>query len=99
VAHGLAETTAGAGATLDSVLPGSTDSEGVTTFVGKMAETQGRSEMEDEFFRSDRPSSLLGRFIEPEEVAVVVAYGSSPLSSTTNVASLRAGGGVVRSIF
>ncbi len=99
MARGLAETTAGTGATVDSVLPVSTDSEGVTTFVGKMAETQGRSEMEDEFSRSDRPSSLLGRFIEPEEVAALIAYGSSSLSSATNGASLRAGGGVVRSIF
>ncbi|QIN79463.1 SDR family oxidoreductase [Rubrobacter marinus] len=100
VARGLAETTAGTGVTVNSVLPGPTASEGVTTFVGQMAEAQGlsESEMEDEFFRSARPSSLLGRFIEPEEVAALIAYVASPLSSATNGASLRADGGVVRSI-
>lgn len=100
VARGLAETTAGTGVTVNSVLPGPTASEGVTTFVGQMAEAQGMSEgeMEDEFFRSARPSSLLGRFIEPEEVAALIAYVASPLSSATNGASLRVDGGVVRSI-
>lgn len=101
VARGLAETTAGTGVTVNSVLPGPTASEGVTTFVGQMAEAQGMTEgeMEREFFRSARPSSLLGRFIEPEEVASLIAYVSSPLASATNGASLRADGGVVRSIF
>ena len=100
VARGLAETTAGTSVTVNSVLPGPTASEGVTTFVGQMAEAQGlsESEMEDEFFRSARPSSLLGRFIEPDEVATLIAYVVSPLSSATNGASLRADGGVVRSI-
>lgn len=100
VAHGLAETTAGTGVTVNSVLPGPTASEGVTTFVGQMAEAQGMSEdeMEGEFFRSARPSSLLGRFIEPEGVATLIAYVVSSLSSATNGASLRADGGVVRSI-
>ncbi len=50
--------------------------------------------MEEEFFRSARPSSLLGRFIEPEEVAGLIAYAASPLSSATNGPSLRADGGV-----
>lgn len=33
-----------------------------------------------------------------EEVAALIAYVASPLSSATNGASLRADGGVVRSI-
>ena len=100
VARGLAETTTGTGVTVNSVLPGPTASEGVTTFVGQMAEAQGMSEgeMEVEFFRSARPSSLLGRFIEPEEDGALKAYVASPLSSATNGASLRVDGGVVRSI-
>ena len=100
VARGLAETMAGTGVTVNSVLPGPTASEGVTTFVGQMAEAQGLSneEMEAEFFRTARPSSLLKRFIEPEEVAALIAYVASPLSSATNGAALRVDGGVVRSI-
>lgn len=65
-----------------------------------MVEAQGLSneEIEGEFFRSARPSSLLERFVEPEKVAALLAYVASPLSSATNGASLRADGGVDRSI-
>lgn len=100
VARGLAEMTAGTNVTVNSVLPGPTASEGVTTFVGQMAEEQGVSEeeMENEFFRSARPSSLLGRFIEPGEVAAMITFLASPASSATNGAALRVDGGVVRSI-
>lgn len=57
VARGLAETTAGTGVTVNSVLPGPTASEGASTFVGRMTEAQGLSEeeMEGEFFRSAGP--------------------------------------------
>ena len=61
-----------------------------------MAESEGMSERE--FFRSARPSSLLKRFIEPEEVGALIAYVSSPLSSAANGAALRVDGGVVRSV-
>jgi len=100
VTRGLTETTTGTEVTVNSVLPGPTASEGVTTFVGQMTRAQGMSEdeMEGEFFRSARFSSLLGRFIEPEEVAALIAYVARPLSSATNVTSLRADSGIVRSI-
>jgi NAD(P)-dependent dehydrogenase (short-subunit alcohol dehydrogenase family) len=55
-------------------------------------------EFEEEFFRSMRPTSLLKRFTRPDEVAVLVTFVCSPLSSATNGAALRADGGVVRSI-
>ncbi|CAN5228611.1 SDR family oxidoreductase [soil metagenome] len=100
VARGLAETTVGTGVTVNSVLPGPTASEGVKTFVGRMAQEQGKDEaaMEEEFFQTARPSSLLQRFIEPEEVAEMITFVCSPVSSATNGASLRADGGVVRSV-
>jgi len=100
LARGLAETTAGTGVTVNSVLAGPTRSEGVETFVGDMARTKGVSEaeIEREFFRSIRPSSLLQRFASVDEVAAMVAFVASPLSSATNGAALRADGGVVRSI-
>ncbi len=56
-------------------------------------------EMERVFFEESRPSSLLKRFIQPEEVASLVAYVCSPLSAATNGAALRVEGGVVQSIF
>jgi NAD(P)-dependent dehydrogenase (short-subunit alcohol dehydrogenase family) len=100
LARGLAETTAGTGVTVNSVLAGPTRSEGVETFVADMARTKGVSEaeIEKEFFRSIRPSSLLQRFASVDEVAAMVAFVASPLSSATNGAALRADGGVVRSI-
>jgi NAD(P)-dependent dehydrogenase (short-subunit alcohol dehydrogenase family) len=100
VARGLAETTAGTGVTVNSVLPGPTRSEGVEGFVKSMAKSQGISEaiVEKGFFKTARPSSLLKRFATPEEVANLVVYVASPKSSATNGASLRVDGGVVRSI-
>ena len=100
LARGLAETTKGTGVTVNSVLPGPTRSEGVEQFVKDMAKHQGKStdDIENDFFKNVRPSSLLGRFATNEEVANMVAYIASPLSSATNGAALRVDGGVVRSI-
>jgi NAD(P)-dependent dehydrogenase (short-subunit alcohol dehydrogenase family) len=100
ISRGLAETTAGTSVTVNTVLAGPTASEGVNEFVDRMAAAskKTRSELEKEFFRSVRPTSLLKRFARPEEVAALVAFVCSPLSSATNGAALRADGGVVRSI-
>jgi NAD(P)-dependent dehydrogenase (short-subunit alcohol dehydrogenase family) len=100
VSRGLAETTAGTGVTVNSVLPGPTASEGVTDYVKKMAEGQGSdaASVEREFFRTARPTSLLQRFATADEVAVLVAFVCSPLASAINGAALRADGGVLRSI-
>jgi NAD(P)-dependent dehydrogenase (short-subunit alcohol dehydrogenase family) len=100
VARGLAETCQGTNVTVNSVLPGPTASEGVTEFVSNLASQEKMSpeEFEKEFFRNARPSSILKRFIEPAEIANVVAFVCSPLASAINGASVRADGGVVRSI-
>jgi NAD(P)-dependent dehydrogenase (short-subunit alcohol dehydrogenase family) len=100
LARGLAEITKGTGVTINSVLPGPTWSEGVEKFVKDMAGHSGKSaaDVEKEFFQDVRPSSLLQRFATVEEVAHMVAYVASPLSSATNGAALRVDGGVVRSI-
>lgn len=101
VARGLAETTAGTGVTVNSVLPGPTASEGVETFVKRMAASRGVDfkTMEQEFFETARPSSLLKRFATPDEVAAMIVYICSAPASATNGAALRVDGGVVRSIF
>lgn len=100
VARGLAETTAGTGVTVNSVLPGPTASEGVGTFVDHMAKARGVDfpTMEREFFSTARPSSLLQRFTTPAEVATMIVFVCSALASATNGAALRVDGGVVRSI-
>jgi NAD(P)-dependent dehydrogenase (short-subunit alcohol dehydrogenase family) len=100
ISRGLAETTVGTGVTVNTVLPGPTASEGAVEFVNRMAASGGvdKETFEKEFFKSVRPSSLLERFASPEEVANIVTYLASPLSSATNGAALRVDGGVVRSI-
>jgi NAD(P)-dependent dehydrogenase (short-subunit alcohol dehydrogenase family) len=100
LARGLAEMTIGTGVTVNSVLPGPTRSEGVEGFVKNMAKEQGKSaaDVEKDFFKNVRPSSLIQRFATNEEVANLVTYVASPLSSATNGAALRVDGGVVRSI-
>jgi NAD(P)-dependent dehydrogenase (short-subunit alcohol dehydrogenase family) len=100
IARGLAETVAGTGITVNSVLPGPTRSEGVGAFVEQMAESRGVDwkTMEREFFTTARPSSLLQRFATTDEVASMIVYLCSPLASGTTGAAVRVDGGVVRAI-
>jgi NAD(P)-dependent dehydrogenase (short-subunit alcohol dehydrogenase family) len=100
LARGLAELTAGTSVTVNSVLPGPTKSEGVGKFVEDVSRSQGTDAagFEKEFFRSVRPSSLLKRFETPDEIAAMVVYICSPRASATNGASIRADGGVVKTI-
>jgi NAD(P)-dependent dehydrogenase (short-subunit alcohol dehydrogenase family) len=100
VARGLAESVAGSGVTVNSILAGPTASEGVGAFVERMAKEQNvsKAELEKQFFATVRPSSLLKRFETPEEVAAVVAFVASGQSIAINGAAVRAEGGVIRSI-
>ena len=101
VARGLAEAVAGTGITVNSILPGPTRSRGVVDFVDALAKTQDVSpaQVERDFFKNIRPTSLIKRFATPEEVASLVAYVASPLAAATTGAALRVDGGVVKSAF
>lgn len=100
VARGLAETCAGTDVTVNSVLPGPTSSEGVKDFVKDLSEKRKTTpeQIEKEFFQNVRPSSIIKRFATTDEVASVVAFVCSAQASAVNGASVRAEGGVIRSI-
>ncbi|MGH8231018.1 MAG: SDR family NAD(P)-dependent oxidoreductase [Steroidobacteraceae bacterium] len=101
VSRGLAETLAGTGITVNSILPGPTRSRGVDDFVAALAKSDNKSfqQIESEFFAKVRPTSLIRRFATTEEVAALVTYVASPLSSATTGAALRVDGGVVKSAY
>jgi NAD(P)-dependent dehydrogenase (short-subunit alcohol dehydrogenase family) len=99
ISRGLAETCVGTRVTVNAVLPGPTLSDGNKAAIAKRAPGRPFPEVEKEFFEKIRPSSLLKRYATVEEVASMVAYVCSPLSSATNGAALRVEGGVVRACF
>jgi NAD(P)-dependent dehydrogenase (short-subunit alcohol dehydrogenase family) len=98
IARGLAESCAGTGVTVNSVLAGPTASEGVTDFIAKLADEKKLTpaQFEQEFFKHMRATSLVKRFLKPEEVASVVAFVCSPEASAVTGAALRAEGGVIK---
>jgi NAD(P)-dependent dehydrogenase (short-subunit alcohol dehydrogenase family) len=100
ISRGMAEQTKGTKVTVNTVLPGPTRSEGIVGFLQSLASTPSATaeQAEKEFFEKYRSSSLLQRLIEDREVANLVAYVASPLSSATNGAVLRVEGGLLRSI-
>jgi NAD(P)-dependent dehydrogenase (short-subunit alcohol dehydrogenase family) len=100
VSRGLAESLAGTGVTVNSVLPGPTVSEGVGGFLESLAAARGvdQAAVEREFFTTARPSSILRRFATVDEVAAMIVYVCSAAASATTGAALRVDGGVVRSI-
>ena len=98
---GLAKLTKGTNVTVNTVVPGSTLSEGSQIFLKETAKRENKTieEVESNFFKDVRPSSLLGRFAKVEEVASTIVYMSSPLASATNGASIRVDGGSMGSVF
>jgi NAD(P)-dependent dehydrogenase (short-subunit alcohol dehydrogenase family) len=100
VARGIAESVAGTGVTVNSILAGPTASEGVEVFLAGIAKQQNKSrtEVEKEFFLKIRPSSLLKRFATPDEIAAMAVYLAGESASATNGAAVRADGGVIRAI-
>ena len=100
VSRGLAELTKGTNVTVNSILPGPTKSEGVGEFVKQLATAANTTpeEAEKDFFKTARPTSLIQRFASVEEIANLVTYIASPLSSGTNGSALKVDGGVAKSI-
>jgi NAD(P)-dependent dehydrogenase (short-subunit alcohol dehydrogenase family) len=99
VARGFAKSAAGTGVTVNSVLVGPTHTQGVEEFVYQLVDSKlPWEEAQRAFMRDHRSQSLLQRLIEPEEVANMVVYLSSPLASATTGGAVRVDGGYIDSI-
>lgn len=99
VSRGFAKDAAGTGVTVNSVIAGPTHTAGVEDFVYQLvAKELPWDEAQREFMRKHRPQSLLQRLIEPDEIANMVTYLSSPQASATTGAAVRVDGGYVDSI-
>jgi NAD(P)-dependent dehydrogenase (short-subunit alcohol dehydrogenase family) len=100
IARGVAESFPASGVTVNPVLAGPTESEGVDTFIESLAKLRGESKenVVRDFFEHARPTSLLKRFATTEEVASMIVYLCSAAASSTMGAALRVDGGVLRSI-
>lgn len=100
VSHGLAKRLAGTGVTVNAVLPGPTFTDGLELMLKGAIAASGRSAREeaDAFVKVARPTSIIQRAAEVDEVANLVVYIASPLSSATTGAALRVDGGVVDSL-
>ncbi|MGY2898467.1 NAD(P)-dependent dehydrogenase (short-subunit alcohol dehydrogenase family) [Curtobacterium sp. PvP017] len=96
LANGLAKQTRRTSVTINTVLGGPTYSDGVATTVEAIAEAQALpvEAMQAAIIGQNR-TSLLERFIDPAEIAALVTFLASPLSSATNGAAIRADGGVL----
>jgi NAD(P)-dependent dehydrogenase (short-subunit alcohol dehydrogenase family) len=100
ISRGLAQSVAGTGVTVNAVLPGPTRSEGVAQMFATLAKEKGvtEAEIEKQFIAQNRPTSLIRRVADVEEVANMVVYVCSPQASATTGAALRVDGGVVNFI-
>ncbi|MDF2555505.1 MAG: family oxidoreductase [Microbacterium sp.] len=97
--RGYAKEAAGTGVTVNTVIAGPTHTPGVEEFVYSLVDPAlPWDEAQREFMRTQRPQSLIGRLLEPIEIANMVAYLASPLSSGTTGGALRVDGGYVDAI-
>ncbi|SFF99974.1 3-oxoacyl-[acyl-carrier protein] reductase [Priestia megaterium] len=101
LSRSLAELCTGTNVTVNTVMPGSTLTEGVEIMLNSLYQHEQLTlkEAETRFMKENRPTSIIQRFIRPEEIANLVTFLSSPLSSAINGSALRIDGGLVRSVF
>ena len=101
LAKSLSKLTKGTNVTVNTIMPGSTLTEGVEDMIRKMYQnsTIPESEWESDFRKNHRPLSQILRLIRPEEIGRFAAYISSPFASSFSGAALRLDGGLVPTIF
>jgi NAD(P)-dependent dehydrogenase (short-subunit alcohol dehydrogenase family) len=96
VSRGFAKAMTGTGVTVNAVMAGPTHTEGVEQFIRELVgDDLPWDDAQAQFMREHRPSSLIERLIEPEEIANMVVYLSSEQASATTGGALRVDGGYV----
>ena len=94
--NGLAKLTRGTDVTVNTILGGPTYSDGVARAVSQIAQAQGMpADALKAAIIAENHTTLLQRFIQPDEIANLALFLASPLSSATNGAAVRADGGVL----
>jgi len=99
----LSELTKGAdcNVTVNSVLLGPTLTAGAKAYMKQFAEQKNIDSLDNAmkiYFQEFEPTSLHQRFLEPSEIANVVAFLCSPLASGINGCAQRVEGGIIRHI-
>lgn len=95
--RGFAQALAASGVTVNAVLPGPTHTEGVDALFKSMGKTI-TPESERQFIDEGRPTSIIKRLEQPEEIADIVAFLVSREAGFISGSPVRADGGVVLGI-
>ncbi|EOH95701.1 short chain dehydrogenase [Enterococcus moraviensis ATCC BAA-383] len=101
LAKSLSKLTKGTHVTVNTILPGSTMTEGVRDMLEEMYPDPALSlaDKENLFMVNNRPLSQIQRLIDPKEIGRLAAFISSPYASAFSGAAIRMDGGMVPTIF
>ncbi|MCC3236381.1 SDR family oxidoreductase [Pediococcus acidilactici] len=101
LAKSLSNLTVGTHVTVNTVMPGSTLTEGVQKMLTEMYQDSGipEEQWEADFMKNHRSRSQIQRLIRPAEIGRFVTFVASPDSSSFSGEALRIDGGLVPTIF